>query len=391
MIPSGRQALPDAMVAQSAGMPPSYEKSKQLQPAGHGCPEPQSVSLGRHFMIGVLVQVGGSGAGQVKPGWQAEAPPVHDPPDSPTFTHWYRGSEQSLSAAQAAGSQVHTSGPGVQTSGLVVTTPSGPTEPPPEQDVYWAWQVSGAGQSAAAVHARILATQVPVVLAGGGGKGTGVVHFTPAGQVGSMAGVGMASSTQSKSALGQSATVAQTMGLGSQVPVGDGGGGWGATMCAGTPSGGLGEGAAPASAGGAVGPDEGIVMQVLPAGHVPRLPPAPPPPEGPVVVPVPTLVAPPVGGCVAAPGTHWYPVPQSESIVQSLAAAVRPNPPTNRQTAAGISKAWRGDLKVLLNMARAPFRRLLLLDPAFAKPMPPLPGREDVARMRPFFTRTSEI
>jgi hypothetical protein len=34
-MPSGRQALLDAIEPQAGGMPPTFEKSKQLQPAGH--------------------------------------------------------------------------------------------------------------------------------------------------------------------------------------------------------------------------------------------------------------------------------------------------------------------------------------------------------------------
>jgi hypothetical protein len=58
-----------------------------------------------------------------------------------------------------------------------------------------------------------LATQVPVVAICGGGAS----HFVFTGQLGAM--VGTMSITQSKSPLGQSATVMQTMGLGSQIPV----------------------------------------------------------------------------------------------------------------------------------------------------------------------------
>jgi hypothetical protein len=61
---------------------------------------------------------------------------------------------------------------------------------------------------------------------------------------------------------------------------------------------------------------------------------------------------------------------QSKLVVQSLAAAVRPSPPTNRATAAEIRKAWRDDREAWLNMA-APLGRLLLLNPACANPMPP--------------------
>lgn len=117
---------------------------------------------------------------------------------------------------------MQTVGPGVQVAGIVVTVPSGPTDPPLEQDEDPAWQVRGAGQSAAVVHARTLARQVPVVLGGAGG----VPHVVPAAQVG--VAIGREFITQSKSALGQSRTVVQSTGLGSQTPVTTGVGSGGA-------------------------------------------------------------------------------------------------------------------------------------------------------------------
>jgi hypothetical protein len=66
-----------------------------------------------------------------------------------------------------------------------------------------------------------------------------------------------------------------------------------------------------------------------------------------------------------------YPVAQSVSVVQVLAAAVRLSPPINKATLAEIRKAWREDREAWLNMARAPLGRLLLLNPASANPMPP--------------------
>jgi hypothetical protein len=64
------------------------------------------------------------------------------------------------------------------------------------------------------LHACALALQVPVVAICGGGAS----HCVFTGQLGAMVGIIMFI-TQSKSALGQSATVMQTMGLGSQIPV----------------------------------------------------------------------------------------------------------------------------------------------------------------------------
>jgi hypothetical protein len=76
-----------------------------------------------------------------------------------------------------------------------------------------AWQTSGVGQSAAVLHACGLATQVPLLP----GWYAGVGHF----MFGAQAGVatGIMSITQSKSTLGQSATLVQTIGFGSQTPV----------------------------------------------------------------------------------------------------------------------------------------------------------------------------
>jgi hypothetical protein len=111
---------------------------------------------------------------------------------------------------QVTGSQEQTDGPGVHVSGIFVTVPSGPTDALPEHMVYWASQVRGAEQSAAVLHACILATQIPVVLEGNDGAG----HVVFAGQVGAM--VGIMFGAQSKSTLGQSATVVQGI---SQVPV----------------------------------------------------------------------------------------------------------------------------------------------------------------------------
>ena len=87
IIPSGRQAWLDAMEPQLDGTPPTFEKSKQLQPEGQAWPEAQSKSLGRQFMVTVVPQVGGVGAGQVSPAAQAPPDPVHQL-DSLTFTHW---------------------------------------------------------------------------------------------------------------------------------------------------------------------------------------------------------------------------------------------------------------------------------------------------------------
>jgi hypothetical protein len=64
-------------------------------------------------------------------------------------------------------------------------------------------------------------------------------------------------------------------------------------------------------------------------------------------------------------------VSQSESVVQSLAAAVPPGPLSKREMAAEIKKAWRKGCGALLNMAWAPFRRLLFQNPVFANRMPP--------------------
>jgi hypothetical protein len=93
-IPSGRQALLDAMEPQADGTPPMLAKSKQLQPgrqvwhgpqaapAGQG-PQAQSTSVGRHNIVGVVSQVGGGA--QVSFAAQA---PLEPQLDSPTFTHW---------------------------------------------------------------------------------------------------------------------------------------------------------------------------------------------------------------------------------------------------------------------------------------------------------------
>lgn len=200
-------------------------------------------------------------------------------------------------------------------SPVVVTVPSGPTDAPPEHDEYSAWQVSGAGQSAAVLQACGLATQVPVVLACGGGAS----HFVFAAQVGAM--VGMRSMTQSKSALGQSATLVQTMGLGSQIPVvGVGtGSGMGTGVGGNDAASGLAGRAAPASVAGTEGVLVGglaVVTQLLPAGQVvpeaapapgfATLPPAPPVPSLalPVAAPVPILIAPPTGATPAVPGVE---------------------------------------------------------------------------------------
>ena len=118
---------------------------------------------------------------------------------------------------------MQTEGPEVQLSVVEFTIPSAPTDPPPEQIEYSAWQINGAGQSATVLHACSLATQVPLVPV----CGVEVVHPLAEEQVGPL--VSAVSITQSKSALGQSATLVQTMGLASQVPVatgaGTGGGG----------------------------------------------------------------------------------------------------------------------------------------------------------------------
>ena len=155
---------------------------------------------------------------------------------------------------------MQTDGPGGQVSGMVVMVPSGPTLAPPEQVAPSAWQVRGAGQSVAALHACTLGLQVPVVLVCGGGVG----HFVSAGQVGAM--VGITSGTQSKSALGQSATLVQTMGLGSQTPVV--GMGTGSGVGTGVGGKGLTSGAAPASVAGTGGLLGGVavVAQLVPAG-----------------------------------------------------------------------------------------------------------------------------
>jgi hypothetical protein len=86
MIPSGRQALFDGTEPQAGGMPPWFEKSKQLQPVGQIWPAAQSTSLGRQFMTTFVPQVGGGGAGHVVPAAQPPEEPVHQL-DSLTFTH----------------------------------------------------------------------------------------------------------------------------------------------------------------------------------------------------------------------------------------------------------------------------------------------------------------
>ena len=216
---------------------------------------------------------------------------------------------QSVLVAQVTGTQVQTDGPGVQVSGVVVTVPSGATIPPPEHVAPSAWQVSGAGQSATVLHACGLATQTGVPVCGGG-----VSHVVFAGHAGAI--VGIISITQSKSALGQSATVAQTIGLGSQMPVmGVGtGSGVGTDMGGSSPASGPGRGAAPpsvAGTGGLVGgvavvaqlvPDAQVLAVAAPAPELAVLPPAPPVPTlaPPVTGPAPTLVAPPVAAPVPA-------------------------------------------------------------------------------------------
>ncbi len=90
------------------------------------------MGLGMQFMIAVVPQVGCGGGGQVTPAAQAPPDPLHQL-DSLTFTHWYRGSTQSLSVTHVTGTQVHTDGPGVQVSPVVVTVPSGALVAPPVQ------------------------------------------------------------------------------------------------------------------------------------------------------------------------------------------------------------------------------------------------------------------
>ena len=195
-------------------------------------------------------------------------------------------------------------------SPVVITVPSGATIPPPEHVAASAWQVSGAGQSAAVLHACGLATQVPVVPVCGGG----VSHLVFAGHAGAM--VGIMSITQSKSTLGQSATLVQTMGLGAQMPVmGVGtGSGIGTGVGSNSPASGPGRGAAPpsvAGTGGLVGgvavvaqlvPDAQVLPVAAPAPGLIVLPPAPAVPTlaPPVTGPAPTLVAPPVAAPVPA-------------------------------------------------------------------------------------------
>jgi hypothetical protein len=87
MIPSGKQAWLDATIPQAGGMPPAFEKSKQLQPARQAWPAPQSTSLGRHSVVTCVAQAGGKGAGQVTPGLQSLADAAHEV-DSLIFTHW---------------------------------------------------------------------------------------------------------------------------------------------------------------------------------------------------------------------------------------------------------------------------------------------------------------
>ena len=204
---------------------------------------------------------------------------------------------------QFTGAQVQTDGPGVQVSGVVVTIPSGPALPPPEHVAPSAWQTSGAGQSAAAPQARTLGLQVPVVPICGGGVG----HFVSAGQGAAM--VGMTSITQSKSALGQSVTLVQTMGLGSQIPVVGTGCGTETAVGGNGVTSGLAGGAAPASVAGTGGLLGGvaIVAQLVPDGQgFATLPPAPPIPSPalPVATPVPILVAPPIAALPAVPGVE---------------------------------------------------------------------------------------
>jgi hypothetical protein len=103
--------------------------------------------------------------------------------------------------------------PSVQVVGREVTTPSGPTEPPPEQIPPWDLHSRGAGQSADEAQARGTARHVPVSLVCGGG---GVAHDASPRQ-GGLVDVIQAFS-HSKSA-GQSAVLVHTIGVASQVPV----------------------------------------------------------------------------------------------------------------------------------------------------------------------------
>jgi hypothetical protein len=97
-IPSGKQALLDAMEPQAGGTPPTFEKSKQLhpgrqvahcpqtEPSGHG-PQAQSTSLGTQLMVVLVSQTGGSDAGHAAPGAQV-CPELEHADDWLVFTHW---------------------------------------------------------------------------------------------------------------------------------------------------------------------------------------------------------------------------------------------------------------------------------------------------------------
>jgi hypothetical protein len=247
---------------------------------------------------------------------------------------------------------VQTDGPGVQGSVVVVTIPSGPIPAAPEHLPGWAWQINGGGQSAVVLHSCGLAAHVPVLLVGGFGTSHVVVLAGHAGT-----GIAMRSGTQSKSALGQSAAVLQeswqvpaTIGVGA----GTGGSGLGA---------GITRGPAPASVAGPDGvwvggdaveaqlpPAEQTLPVAAPVPGLATLPPAPPVPS--LALGAPMLVAPPAAPIPATvvPGTHRYPEAQSDSVMHSVAAAVRPSQPTNRKDAADIRKMWREDREALNNM-----------------------------------------
>ena len=97
-------------------------------------------------------------------------------------------------------------------------------------------------------------------------------------------------------------------------------------------------------------PPEQTLPVAAPVPGLATLPPAPPMPS--LALGAPMLVAPPAAPIPATsvPGTHRYPEAQSESVVHSVAAAVRPSQPTNRKDAADIRKMWREDREALNNM-----------------------------------------
>jgi hypothetical protein len=171
-----------------------------------------------------------------------------------------------------------------------------------------------------------LATQVPVLPV----CGIGTEHFAFGGQAETGAGTAI---TQSKSALGQSATLVQTIGLGSQTPV---------ILVVG---GGLVSTATPAS-----GPEKEPASTARTGGVAtePQLVPSVARQGPPAAVPVPELpTLPPIAETVCVK-LHWYPVSQSTSLRHSMAAAVRSIPTIPRRVAAAIGNTVR---EYLLGMA----------------------------------------